>query len=202
MGTSLRFRTRVRDGRDGGGRFADGSRAHLDLPQAWRFGLGWELGPRTRISFGLDAYLEHVARMDLLDDPADRIVARRDYRNTWEASAALEYRPDPRWLWSAGINVNRIGQRRSATLDTSLPGAHADYLSLGAGFRFQASDRLRFNVGLAATGFDHRYRNADVAGDRALQAAFAAQGLAISPAKEYDKRYLILAFGVDCHFPR
>jgi hypothetical protein len=200
MATPLRFRTTVREGKDGAGRFADGRRSRLDLPRTWRFGLGWQATPSLRASLGLNAYLEHSARMDLLDDPADGIDARRDYRNTYEQCAALECRLGPTWLVSLGVNVNQIGQRRSATLDTSLPGAHGNYLSLGAGARCQATDRLKFNFGVACTGFAHRYRNAD-AGDQRLQAAFAAGGAAISPDKEYDKRYLILAFGIEYHLP-
>jgi hypothetical protein len=200
MATPLRFRTTVREGKDGAGRLADGRRSRLDLPRTWRFGLGWQATPSLRASLGLNAYLEHSARMDLLDDPADGIDARRDYRNTYEQCAALECRLGPTWLVSLGVNVNQIGQRRSATLDTSLPGAHGNYLSLGAGARCQATDRLKFNFGVACTGFAHRYRNAD-AGDQRLQAAFAAGGAAISPDKEYDKRYLILAFGIEYHLP-
>jgi long-subunit fatty acid transport protein len=200
MGTPLCFRTAVRGGADGGGRFQDGQRSRLDLPRTWRLGAGWQFTPSLRGSLGLNAYLEHSARMDMLDDPAAGIDSRRDYRNTWEESAALEYRLDPRWLLSLGVNVNQIGQRRRATLDISLPGAHSDYLSLGTGFQCQVSDRLRLNAGVAGTGFVHRYQNADQ-GDQALQAAFAASGAAVSPRKEYDKRYLILAFGIDYHLP-
>ena len=202
LATALRFRTAVRDGADGGERFTDGRRSRLDLPRTWRFGLGRQLTPDLRASLGVNAYLEHSARMDMLDDPADRIDSRRDYRDTWEETAALEYRLGPRWLVSAGVNVNQIGQRRSATLDTSLPGAHGDYLSLGTGFRYQPSERIKVNVGVACTGFRHRYRNADPEGDQSLHAGFAASGVAISPAKEYDKRYLIFAFGLEYHLPR
>jgi len=200
MATALRFRTRVRDGKDGDGRFTDGRRTHLDLPRTWRFGFGWQLTPELRASLGLNAYLEHGARMDMLDDPAAGIDSRSGYGNTWEGSAALEYRVAPRWLLSLGVNADRIGQRPRAILDTGLAGAHADYVSLGAGFRYQPADRLRFNAGVACTGFAHRLRNAD-AGDRALQSAYAAAGPGIHPLKEYDKRYLILALGVEYHLP-
>jgi hypothetical protein len=201
MATGLGFRTAVRNLADGGGRFTDGRLAHLDLPQAWRFGFGWQITPGLRVSAGANAYLEHAARMDLLDDPADGIVARRDYRDTWEESAAVEFRPVPRWLLSLGVNVNQIGQTRAATFDASLPGAHARYLSLGMGFRYQATGRLRLNAGAAVTGFEHRFQWADPETDQALQARFAAAGVTTDPRKEYDKRYLILAFGVDYHLP-
>ena len=176
MATALDFRTTVRDGQDGGGRFADGRRSRLDLPQVWRFGLGYQLTPALRASLGLNAYLEHSARMDMLDDPGDRIDSRRDYRNTHEESGALEYRVNPRWTVSLGVNVNQIGQDRSATLDTSLPGAHADYLGLATGFQYQPSDRLKFNFGLACTGFAHRYQHPDCQGDQALQPLSPAMG--------------------------
>jgi len=200
LATRLDFRTTVRAGKDGGGRFTDGRRARLDLPQVWRCGLGWQASPRLRVSTGFKAYLEGRARMDLLDDPVAGIEARRDYGNTCEASAALEYQLDDRWLLSLGVNVNRIGQRPSATLDTSLPGGHANYLSLGTGCRYRLSSRLRANAGLAWTGFAHPRRHAD-AGDLALRGRFAAAGVAVDPRKEYDKRYLILALGIEYQLP-
>jgi len=201
MATPLDFRTSVRGGLDGGGRFRDGARARLDLPQAWRAGLGWQATPRLRVSAGLNAYLEGAARMDLLDDPAAHIDARRDYGNTYEESAALEYQLDPRWLLSLGVNANQIGQARPATLDTSLPGAHADYLSLGGGCRCRISGRLRANLGLAWTAFVRPCQQAD-AGDQALRERFAAAGAAIDPRKQYDKRYLVLGLGVEYRWPQ
>lgn len=201
MATGLGFRTTVRGGQDGGGRFVDGRRARLDLPQAWRLGLGWQVSPRWRLALGLNAYLEHRAAMDLLDDPDAGIVAHRDYRNTWEEAIALECRLDPRWLLSAGANVNQIGQARAATLDVSLPGAHADYLSFGAGFRYEPTDRWRFTAGVSWTGFARKLRWADRLGDQPLQERLAAAGVAAAPRKEYDKQYLIVAFGVEFHLP-
>ena len=136
----------------------------------------------------------------MLDDPAARIDSRRDFGTTWEVGTAVEYRFDARWLASLGLLYTRIGMDRSATLDTSLPGAHTNYLSLGTGCQYQASADTRINVGVAWVGFAHRYQSADVQGDQGLQARFAAAGVAISPSKEYDKRYLILAVGLDHHF--
>jgi hypothetical protein len=60
---------------------------------------------------------------------------------------------------------------------------------------------LRLNAGAAVTGFEHRFQWADPETDQALQARFAAAGVTTDPRKEYDKRYLILAFGVDYHLP-
>ena len=200
MPTPLSFKTSVRDGQDGGGLFQDGQRARLDLPMALRLGLGWQASPRLRASVGLNAYLEKRAHFGLLAFPRNGNDPGRDYRDTVEESCALEYRLNPAWLLSAGVNFNQIGQARSATLDTSLPGAHANYLSLGAGFQVQASERLRFNLGLGHTRFQRAYEHADLIGDERLRAAFAAQGEAIDPRKAYDKRYFILAFGLDYHF--
>lgn len=156
---------------------------------AWRLGAACRISPRWAVAV------------------AGRLVwARQDVSGGVAGACTYDGFADPApvlievssWLVSLGVNINRIGQRRSATLDTSLPGAHGTYLSLGTGARYQASDRLRLTFGAACTGFAQRYRNAD-AGDRRLQAAFAANGAAISPDKEYDKRYLILAFGIEYH---
>ena len=200
MATPLTFRTSVRDGQDGGGLFVDGQRARLDLPMALRLGLGWQASPRLRGSVGVNAYLEKWANLSLLSNPRNGQDARRDYGNTLEESAALEYRLTPSWLLSAGVNFNQIGQARSSTLDISLPGAHSDYVSLGAGFQYRVSERLKLNAGFGRTRFTRAFEHADGMGDQALQAAFAAQNEAIAPRKVYDKRYFILAFGLDYHF--
>jgi hypothetical protein len=201
LATPLEFHTRVRAGADGGGRFVDGSRARLDLPQVWRFGIGWPAAPALRLSAGVNLYREGAARMDLLDDPAAGIDARRDYRDSWEGAAALAWRLDERRLLRAGILYTRIGQGRAAVLDTSPPGAHADYLSLAAGGCWQLTPRLRANAGVAWTAFVRPLEQADGAGDRALRDAYAAAGLAIEPRKRYDKRYLTLALGVEWRLP-
>lgn len=200
--TPLTFRTTVREGRDGGGRVQDGARARLDLPRVLRLGLGWQLTPSLRASLGINQYQEASADFSLLANPRNHNDPKRDYGNTREAGVALEYRISRPWLVSLGVNFNRIGQAQAATTDLSLPGAHADYLSLGAGFQVQPRAGLKLNVGLGHTRFLHRYEVADVQGDQRLQAAFAAQGVAIQPRKEYDKRYLILAFGLEVHCPR
>lgn len=202
LATPLTFRTTVRDGQDGGGLFVDGQRARLDLPMALRFGLGCQATPRLRASLGFNAYLEKSAAFGLLAHPANGNDPRKDYGNTLEEAAAVEYRVSEAWLLSAGINCNQIGQAKAATLDSSLPGAHADYVSLGAGFRYTAAKGLRLNVGLGHTRFWRPYEHADVLGDERLRSSFAAQGVAIQPRKAYDKRYLILAFGLDYHFSR
>lgn len=200
--TRLNFTTRVHDGKDGGGLFVDGQQGHLDLPRTLRFGLGAQLTPKLRASLGVNRYFESSVDFSMLDNPANQNDYRKDYKDTTEESASLEYRIDPRWLVSAGVNFNQIGQRKGSTIDTSIPGAHADYFSIGTGFQYTASERLKVNFGLGYTGFTHTYGNADVQGDQALQAAFQAQGVAINPRKVYDKQYVIVAFGIDYHFAR
>ena len=111
----------------------------------------------------------------------------------------MEQRLSPRWLVSFGLDLNQLGQRRSATVDTSLTGGQDTTLSEGAGFQYQASERLKLNVGLAHTAFLHPYRVAD-AGDTQLATAFATQNVPISPGKEYNKEYIIFAVGLDYHF--
>jgi hypothetical protein len=72
-------------------------------------------------------------------------------------------------------------------------------MSLGTGFQYEPNDRFKFNFGLGWTQFTSPYQNADTT-DKAIQSSFAANGVAVDPRKEYDKRYLVVAFGINYHF--
>jgi|GEM_PF-752294 hypothetical protein len=198
MNTKLNFHRSVKDGQTLNGTFVDGQHNRLDLPQVVRIGLGYQATPAMRLSFGFNDYLENKVDYAMLNDPAFNINASEMYKNTVEEQAAIEYRVNAKWLLSFGVNFNQIGQTRAATVDTSVPGAHANYLSEGLGFEYSVSDRAKFNFALGHTGFQHVYQNAD-AGDQAIQAAYAAQGVSVSPTKEYNKEYIIVAIGVDYH---
>lgn len=199
MATRLDFKTTVNDGKDGAGMFVNGTKARLDLPQVVRFGLGYQLTPQLRLSCGANAYLESSADFAMLNNPTFGIQASNAYRNTYEESAALEYRFTPKWLFSFGVNLNQIGQNQDSTIDISLPGAHANYMSEGIGFQYEPSGTWKFNLGLAHTAFQNKYSNQD-AGDRQLQAAYAAEGVTINPTKQYNKEYFIVAAGIEFHF--
>jgi long-chain fatty acid transport protein len=195
--TPLVFRTRVLEGKDGGGLFRDGERTRLDLPAVLRLGVGFQASPVLRASFGLNAYLERDARMDLGPGSED---SSGDYGNTVEAGASLERRLSRAWLVSAGVNYNWIGQRPQGAADLSPAGGHRDYASLGAGFQWEPGERVKVNLGLAHTRFVRPLERGDRFGDRLLWEAFLAQGVEIHPRKVYDKRYFILAVGLDYRF--
>lgn len=200
MSTPLNFKTTVHDGKDGGGLATNGKKARLDLPQVVRFGLGYQVTPAVRVSMGANAYLEKNVDFSMLDNPANQNDHTKDYRNTYEECASIEYRASKAWLWSIGFNWNQIGQRKSSTIDTSIPGAHANYMSIGTGFQYEYSEKVKFNFGIGHTRFASTYENADVMGDQALKANFAANGVTIDPRKEYDKKYIVVALGVDYRF--
>jgi long-subunit fatty acid transport protein len=189
----------VKDNKSGNGLFVDGSKARLDLPQVVRFGLGYQMSPGLRLSLGANAYLESSANFSMLNNPQFGIVSSQAYRNTYEEQAALEYKINPKWLWSVGFNFNQIGQRQASTIDISVPGAHNNYMSEGTGFQYQATRGMKLNLGLAHTAFMNQYENSD-AGDQQIAAAYAAQGVQVSPTKRYNKEYFIVAIGVDYHF--
>jgi long-subunit fatty acid transport protein len=200
--TSLNFTTHVKDGKDGGGLFVDGQQGHLDLPKTLRLGLGVQVTPDLRASMGLNRYYEGSVNFSMLNNPANHNDYTKDYSDTTEESASLEYRLNKTWLVSVGMNFNQIGQKKASTIDISVPGAHANYDSIGAGFQYTASDQLKLNFGIGHTRFASTYQNADVMGDQALKAAFQAQGVAIDPKKEYDKKYIVVAFGLNYRFSR
>jgi long-chain fatty acid transport protein len=200
MSTPLDFKTAIHDGKNGGGLFVDGSRARLDLPRTLRLGLGYQATPAVRASLGVNTYFEKSVNFEMLNNPANGNDYRRDYRNTVEEAAAVEVQVTAPLKVSLGLNFNQIGQRKGSTIDTSVPGGHANYMSIGTGFQYALSERAKFNFGISHTRFLQTYRNSDVQGDQVLQASFAAQGVAVNPSKEYDKKYIIVAFGLDYHF--
>ena len=199
MATKLDYRTTIKNGEGGGGQYVNGARARLDLPQVVRFGLGWQKTPATRLSLSLIAYREGRADLGLLDDPTYGINASSAYRNSYEEAVSVEHVLGPRWLVSFGLDYSQSGQRRGDTVDTSFTGGQGNVLSEGAGFQYRASERLKLNAGLAHSAFLHPYRVTD-AGDAGIAAAFAAQNVPISPAKEYNKEALTFAIGLDYHF--
>lgn len=200
MATPLKFKTTVNEGKDGGGLFVNGKEANLDLPRALRLGLGYQVSSALRVSGGLNRYFENSVDFSMLNNPANRNDFQQDYGDTTEACMSAEYRLNAKWLLSGGVNYNWIGQKKQSTIDISVPGAHSNYASIGAGFQYAFSDKLKFNLGLGHTRFVGTYENADVMGDQALKSAFAANGVAINPRKEYDKKYIIVAFGLDYRF--
>ena len=199
LGTRLDFRVNSHGGEDGGGLYPDPARGRLDLPKVVRLGLGTQLNPRTRLAFGLNAYLEASANQALLNNPGYGVAAGQAFSNSYEESTALEYQLNPRWLLSCGLNLSHSGQHRNATLDVGLAGAQSTSLTEATGCQYRISPKLKLNAGLAHTGFVHPYRQAD-AGDAQVQAAFLAQGQVITPTKEFNRQALILAIGMDYHF--
>jgi len=200
MATPLEFKTQIHDGKNGNGLFLDGKRSRLDLPAAIRMGIGYQIHPDLRLSMGVNVYLEGSCNFSMLDEPLNYDDHSRDYRNTYEEQASIEYRPSQPWLLSFGVCFNQIGQMKASTLDTKLSSGQANYMSIGTGFQYQPSDRWKFNVGLGHTRFIHGYENADVMGDQTIRSAYGAYGVSINPRKSYDKRYFILGLGMEYHF--
>jgi hypothetical protein len=198
--TTLPFKTTVNDGKSGNGLYVNGSVANLDLPKTFRVGIGQQVTDRLRLSMSVNTYYESQADWSMLNNPANDNNYKKDYKNTREEGASLEYRISKAWLYSVGINFNQIGLQRDSTIDTSVPGAHSDYMSLGTGFQYTFKSHWKFNFGLSTTRFVHTYTNQDVEGDQALQNAFATEGVTIQPQKQYDKRYIVLGLGVEYHF--
>lgn len=200
MATKLNFKTTVHDGKDGNGLFVDGQRSRLDLPHALRFGVGYLMSNGLRISAGVNAYLEKYADWTMLDNPANNNDHTKDYDNTFEENLSFEYRVLPSLLVSAGASLNEIGLHKSSTIDTSAAGGHANYLSVGGGVRVTPAENLKINLGIGYTQFVSSYQNADVMGDQALKTAFASKKVSIDPRKEYDKKYLSVALGLEYRF--
>jgi len=196
MATKLDFKRNINDGKSGVAamNLIDGEKKRLDLPQALRFGISYNITEKFRTEFGVDAYLEKYVNFERLDDSAAGIDADKDYGNTYEEGLTFEYTFNKMFLASIGFNLTQIGQKKSATLDTSIPGAHADYWSAGIGGQVTPIEDLKINFGIGYTGFQKKYEHADYSDD--LAAAFFGG----SPSKEYNKQYIVVAIGAEYRF--
>jgi len=196
MATKLDFERNINDGKDGVAamNLKDGEKKRLDLPHAVRFGISYNFSEKLRAELGVDAYLEKYVNFERLDDDAAGIDADKDYENTYEEGLTLEYTFNSMFLASIGGNLTQIGQKKSATLDTSLPGAHAHYWSIGMGGQVTPLENLKINIGIGYTGFQKKYEYADYSDD------LVASIFGGSPSKEYNKQYIVIAAGVEYRF--
>ncbi|HOP29973.1 MAG TPA: hypothetical protein PKZ64_10420 [Spirochaetota bacterium] len=190
MATPLEFKRKVNSGKNGGGMITDGEKKRLDLPQALRFGISYNFTGKLRVEFGADAYLEKYANFERLDDANSGIDSDKVYGNTYEEGLMFEYTLNRYFLASIGFNLTQIGQKKSGTLDTSIPGAHADYRSVGFGCQVTPVEDLKINLGIGVTGFQDTYKYADK-NDRAISSL---------TTKEYNKEYLVVAIGAEYRF--
>lgn len=194
MATPLEFERNVNGGKNGGGMVIDGEKKHLDLPQAIRFGVSYNVSEQFRVEFGVDAYLEKYANFERLDDATAGIDSDKAYGNTYEEGLTFEYTFNKMFLGSIGFNLTQIGQKESATVDISSPGAHADYWSVGIGGQITPVEDLKINIGVGYTGFQNTYKNSDAYD----QAVYGMTGTL--PTKEYNKQYIIVAIGAEYRF--
>lgn len=197
MSTKLDFERNINDGKYGVAamNLKDGEKKRLDLPQAVRFGISYNITDKLRTEFGVDAYLEKYVNFERLDDSAAGIDASEEYNNTYEEGLTFEYRFNSMLLASIGGNLTQIGQKKSATLDTSLPGAHADYWSAGFGCQVTPVEDLKINFAVGYTAFQDTYKYSDYS-DRLLDSMLGSDGA----AKEYNKEYIIVAVGAEYRF--
>jgi hypothetical protein len=182
--TPIRIETTVNKG-DTSGMFEEGRRSHLDLPQILRLGVSFQGTPKLRTEINMNIYLEDHVNFSYLNNALTQVDYQRDYKNTYELGACGEYRIDSRWLVSSGMVYNWIGQEKSSTVDVSVPGGHADYVSIGAGAQLTVIPSMKLNVGVAHTRFLRTYESTD--------RLFAIP-------KEYNKEYFIIATGIDYRF--
>ena len=178
--------------------FKDGNQANLDLPQELRMGISYYINPRLRIEGSLNFYLEDQVDFSYLGENY-----KTDYEDTYEAGACLEYTWSPRLKVSAGFLYTWIGQDEDSTTDSSIPGAHTDYISIAGGFQYEVVHRLLtkipglntclVNVGVCYTGFVHKYNNDDAMGG-------LADLLSPGATQEYNKQYIVIALGCEFRF--
>ncbi|HPP94052.1 MAG TPA: hypothetical protein PKX79_01570 [Spirochaetota bacterium] len=194
MATPLKFERNINDGKDMGGQFKDGEKKNLDLPQALRFGVSYNVTEAFRVEFNFDTYFEKYVNFNRLDDPVAGIDADDAYENTYAQGLAFEYKFNEMFLASIGFNLTQIGQKKSSTVDISIPGGHADYWSVGIGGQVTPIKDLKINMAVEYTGFQKTYSNSDFY-DKQVYSLTGTM-----PSKKYNKEYINMAIGVEYKF--
>jgi long-chain fatty acid transport protein len=140
--TAMTLKTRIRSGKDAGGRFRDGERTRADLPGFATLGIGYKMFRRmqTRIGFRymLDTQTDWNGRDSLITG------------NYYEVSIASQYSLGERYLISGGYTFNkpRVDSDFQYETDFRLPGHTA-----ALGGACDLNDRMRVNLGVMYTYF-------------------------------------------------
>lgn len=162
--------------------FINGRKSRLDLPQILRMGISWQMTPQLRTETSFNVYFEDNVNFSYLGDNY-----KNDYSNTYEFGACIEYEVSDRLKVSSGFVHNWIGQDKDSTTDISVPGGHANYITLAGGFEYGVRKNTLLNFGMGYTGFVDTYENSDMT-DLA------------GASKEYNKQYIVMAFGINYKF--
>jgi len=168
--------------------FKDGNKANLDLPQMFRMGVSYMLTKRLRAEASFNIYFEDRVDFSYLGKGY-----KDDYENTYELGIGFEYTVSPKLKLSTGFLYTWIGQDEDSTTDTSIPGAHSDYITIAGGFQYEVLKNCLFNLGVCYCGFVDTYDNEDEMGG-------AADILSPGAYQEFNKQYIVVALGVEYRF--
>lgn len=161
--------------------FEDNSKGRLDLPPLLRMGIDYQFTSNLSASASLSIFFEDFTNFSYLGDSY-----KDDYGNTYEIGIGSEYQYSDKLLLGCGIGLSLIGQDEDSTTDASVPGAHSDYLMASCGLQYEINNNLFFNTGVAYLKFADTYENSDEYPPGVV--------------KEYDKRYLLIALGLNYKF--
>lgn len=116
--------------------YEDKVESRNDMPAILALGMTYKVLPDLRLSAGYTHYFNKQARM-----PGDKQKTLKGGTHEWQAGA--EYDLNQRLMLSAGVQITNYGQTPAFQSDLSF---HNDSYSVGMGFRYMLTDKIKLNV--------------------------------------------------------
>ena len=184
--TSVRLTNDTEDGKDAGMlQFQDDKKGMAsDIPALLALGAQVNLLPCLRVNFGFHTFFDKDAKFyNSLTDANDRQNSIKN--NSHEILAGVEFDLNKKLTLSAGGQITRFGWDDNLTFITD-QSFNVDSYSLGAGIRYNFTDRISLDAAVFKTFYDRTDKNySDYANaGAALWSRLQAAGVSLSISDE------------------
>lgn len=140
---------------DDTGLFTDGVNTPNDIPALLTFGAEYAILPSLRVSAGYHHFFDSNAQMAEITDPITKVSTRKNKytgNGTNEYLGGLEYDINDWMTVSCGGQITDYDVSDNYQTDMSFS---LDSYSIGGGFAFKLSEKLRMNVAYFETIYNH-----------------------------------------------
>jgi long-chain fatty acid transport protein len=132
------------------GVITDNMKNHRDLPAAFGFGAAYDLSEKARLLFDFNYYFQNKANWETTNIAGVDHETSELAGNASTYALAAEYKFNPKFLWSMGVNYTLFSFKDQAGYFTN-PGAYeiapGNNVSLSTGFAMNPCEKLRINAG-------------------------------------------------------
>jgi long-chain fatty acid transport protein len=136
--------------RDDIGIITEGMKNHRDLPAVFGFGASYEMSAKTRLLFDFNYYFQKQADWETTDIAGVEHETSELAGDASSYAIAAEYRFNPKFMWSLGVNYTMFSFEDQAGYFTN-PGAFeiapGNNVAISTGFAWNPSEKMRINAG-------------------------------------------------------